>query len=424
MAVLTRVLLAVLALSAGVAADDLAELRKREDALRAEEAGRRLPLAEHCERCKMWKEADAEYRRLVVLAPDNAQVADRAAKAAEKAKVAQSRPAKQDEASYRQGAMTVSREMAKKWWELAQWALERGLRVEAEKTAENAEGLDEVVGAPSPLAKKFWESIYPLGDERRLSIDALNGWRKRCGLKPVEFSARLSAGAQRHSEYLLRNEGHPSTDGLGAHDEDPSLPGYTPEGAHAGKSSDIGQEPPVAAMLGMLGTYYHRIPLLHPDLQRVGIGWAPRPDGQGGWCTIDCMSGHGPRVDSPRIVVYPPDGSRDVQRAFDNELPDPIPPGEDHDCGTCVSLSVFDKGKLENCEMTVKVNGAAVEGYLSHPGAPARKDHGQGRNIVFIPKDPLPAGAKVEVSAKGSLDGKPIAKSWSFTTGQDLSHPR
>ncbi|KAF0246043.1 MAG: hypothetical protein FD180_1037 [Planctomycetota bacterium] len=408
------------AFAASVFADDSSDLADRLKKLQFEEATRRLPLAEHCEKCKMWKEANAEYARLIELAPDNLTVKEKAKKAAEMAEISQARPAKGEQEVYRAGQAALGKDMSKKYWELAIWAAGKGLREEAERIAGMAERLDEGMGiGEAPQSKKFYEALYPDGDERKKAVDALNEYRKKCGLPPCVFSATVSAGAQRHSEYLVKNEGHPSTEGLGAHNEDPALPGYTPEGQRAGGASDIGQVPPVASMINMLGTFYHRIPLLSPHLKKVGIGWATKPGATDlGWCVIDCGTGVGPRNDKLlQLVAYPAPGATDVQRAFDDELPDPIPAGEDHKNGEAITLSWFGEGQITGGEMEVKVNGTAVEGYFTTRQKPARKDHGNGNSLCFIPKEVLPPNAKVEVNAKTTLEGKPLAKSWSFTTG-------
>jgi hypothetical protein len=402
-------------------ADDASDLADKLKKLEAEEATRRLPLAEHCVKCKMWKDANEEFARLLELAPDNATVKEKAKKAAEMAEISQARPGKGEAEAYKAGQLALNKDMSKKYWDLATWAAGKSIREEAERIASMAERLDESIGAgESPSSKKFYDALFPDGDPRKKAVDTLNEYRKKCGLPPCVFSATVSVGAQHHSEYLVKNNGHPSTDGLGAHNEDPSLPGYTADGEHAGHASDIGQEPPVEAMCAMLGTLYHRIPLLHPDLKKVGIGWLPKAnDPQDGWCCIDCNTGMGAKNDkAPRLVMFPAPGATDVQRAFDNELPDPIPPGEDKDSGIAITLSWFGDGKISGGEMEVKVNGAVVPGYFSSREAPARKDHGNGNTLCFIPKDVLPANAKVEVKAKTELEGKPLEKSWTFTTGE------
>jgi uncharacterized protein YkwD len=401
--------------------DDASDLADRLKKLQVEEATRRLPLADHCVKCKMWKEANEEFARLLELSPDNTTIQEKSKKAAEMAEISQARPAKGEQEAYKAGMLALGKDMSKKYWELALWAAGKGIREEAERIAAMAERLDESIGAgESPYSKKFYDALYPAGDARKKAVDTLNEYRKKCGLPPCVFSATISVGAQHHSEYLVKNNDHPSTDGLGAHNEDPSLPGYTADGEHAGHASDIGEEPPVEAMCGMLGTLYHRIPLLNPDLKKVGIGWAVKGDDPtDGWCVIDCNTGRGAKNDkATRLVLFPAAGVTGVQRRFDNELPDPIPAGEDKDSGIAITMTWFGDGKISGGEMTVKVNGAEVEGYFSSRDAPARKDFSNGNTLCFIPKDVLPANAKVEVTAKTTLEDKPLAKSWSFTTGE------
>ncbi len=54
----------------------------------------------------------------------------------------------------------------------------------------------------------------------------------------VLLDPELSKGCGLHARYLVLNIDHPETQGLGGHDENPKLPGYTPEGQKAGKNSD------------------------------------------------------------------------------------------------------------------------------------------------------------------------------------------
>ena len=63
------------------------------------------------------------------------------------------------------------------------------------------------------------------------------------------------------------------------HSEDPRLPGVTPGGKRAGKASVIAAcNNPRAALDSWLDTFYHRIPLLAPELRRVGYGQAQLPN--------------------------------------------------------------------------------------------------------------------------------------------------
>lgn len=133
--------------------------------------------------------------------------------------------------------------------------------------------------------KKSWSfTTMSLGEEARSQlagrlVEKLNRQRRAIGLEPVELDAELSRGCDLHCRFLVRNYTHPSVQGLGQHDEDPQLEGYTPEGRKAGRASVIANDPhPEDAVDNWLSTLYHRISLLHPSLKRVGFGIARLPD--------------------------------------------------------------------------------------------------------------------------------------------------
>ncbi|MEK7470347.1 MAG: hypothetical protein AAB074_23500, partial [Planctomycetota bacterium] len=208
--------------------------------------------------------------------------------------------------------------------------------------------------------------------------------------------------------------------GLGAHNEDPSLPGYTEEGARAGHQSDIGMSPPPQAMKGMLGTFYHRVPLLHPDLRKVGIGYSKLASG-GGWgrgrCVID-YSGVGEKDEKvQRVVGYPPDKATGVQVRFDNESPDPIPPGEDEEAGMPVTLAWVDGEKITDAAVELTEGGIKVDGYLSSPEHPARSDF-PNEAICFIPKNALSGNTKFHVKVSAKVNDEPFVREWDFTTAR------
>jgi len=140
---------------------------------------------------------------------------------------------------------------------------------------------------------KPWESAWAfatepadayLADKQRiekLTLDLLNAYRTTCGLQSVKLDPRLSAGCEKHAQYLRLNLNHPSTEGLGMHNEDPKLPGYTPEGAIAGKAGVITvNSDPLSAIPAWIDTLYHRVPLIEPNLRRVGFGYVPLADGR------------------------------------------------------------------------------------------------------------------------------------------------
>jgi uncharacterized protein YkwD len=144
--------------------------------------------------------------------------------------------------------------------------------------------------------KRTW-TFRTAGDEddadaqAAAAIESLNGFRRTAGLPPVALDEKLSMACRLHARYVARNLDRPQVRGLGIHDEDPSLPGATPEGRRAGKASVISQEPdPGAAVGGWIATLYHRVPLLDPDLKKIGYACVRLPD-QTWLCVLDAESG-------------------------------------------------------------------------------------------------------------------------------------
>jgi uncharacterized protein YkwD len=126
-------------------------------------------------------------------------------------------------------------------------------------------------------------------DARRL-LAKVNKARTETGLPPVVLDADLSHGCDLHARYLVRNFGDPTTQGLGMHDEDAKKPGYSAEGQRAGKASVIASDgSAMDSVDSWLATLYHRVPLLHPSLKRIGVGTARSPD-QNWLSIIDCGS--------------------------------------------------------------------------------------------------------------------------------------
>ena len=123
------------------------------------------------------------------------------------------------------------------------------------------------------------------------ALASLNAYRRTAGLPPVVLDDELSKACRLHARYLVRNIDRPEVRGLGMHDEDPSLPGATPEGRRAGRASVVSQESDGdGAVDGWMNTLFHRIPLLDPDLKKVGYGCARLPD-QGWICVMDAAPG-------------------------------------------------------------------------------------------------------------------------------------
>jgi uncharacterized protein YkwD len=126
-------------------------------------------------------------------------------------------------------------------------------------------------------------------------VAQLNAVRKTAGLPPVRLDGELSRGCQLHARYLALNHQHPAVLGMGVHGQDAKLPGASPEGARAAKESVIAIVlDPQTCIENWTATLYHRIPILAPDLERVGFGHA-RIQGHKWVCVLDTGNGRTPR---------------------------------------------------------------------------------------------------------------------------------
>lgn len=125
--------------------------------------------------------------------------------------------------------------------------------------------------------------------------EQVNAARKAAGLTPVRLDAELSRGCQSHAHYLALNHQRPETLGARVHREDAQLPGASPEGARAAKESVIAVIlDPQACVENWMATLYHRIPILAPNLERIGFGHA-RIHGHKWVCVLDTGNGRTPQ---------------------------------------------------------------------------------------------------------------------------------
>src|SRR5262245_16762730 len=99
------------------------------------------------------------------------------------------------------------------------------------------------------------------------AVERMKFYRKSAGLAPVTLEPATGKGLPLQAQHLATNWKDPSTEGLGMHNEDPKLPGYTAEGAKAGKASVIFPTgDPVGAVDRWMASLFHRVPLLDPTL--------------------------------------------------------------------------------------------------------------------------------------------------------------
>ncbi len=237
----------------------------------------------------------------------------------------------------------------------------------------------------------------------------LNEIRRIAGLAPVAIDPALSKGCRLHAEYLVRNATATSAQGLGAHDEDPKLPGYTPEGEKAGKASDISYKEPPAAVESWMSGLFHRVPIIMPGLKKIGLGWAKSADG-GTISVMDVVSGRG--GGPATIVAYPADKQKDVPLALGREIPRPAPTDSG---GYPVTLTFHEDQKVTGVTATLRVDKEDVECHLSTPEKPADARY-QRNTVCLIAREPLKPATTYTVTVTAKIGTKPFTRTWSFTT--------
>ncbi len=122
-------------------------------------------------------------------------------------------------------------------------------------------------------------------------VARVNAVRQAAGLQPVRLDDELSRGCQSHARYLVLNHQRPAGRGMNVHRQDADLDGASPEGARAAKESVIAVVlDPQTCVENWMATLYHRIPILTPDLERVGFGHA-RIQGRKWVCVLDTGNG-------------------------------------------------------------------------------------------------------------------------------------
>ncbi|HZE95998.1 MAG TPA: hypothetical protein VE981_03130, partial [Planctomycetota bacterium] len=238
-----------------------------------------------------------------------------------------------------------------------------------------------------------WFDTFP---EVGRGIQQLNKRRKAMKLAPVTQDWANSIGGYLHGKYLKTNKDHPSVAGLGAHNEDRKLPGWTIEGEKAaGGILAWGADGP-GTMDVWLNSRFHRSPVMNRDCGRVAFGGTRE---EGFSCRdVGGMSGK-PLAE---VITWPGDGDTDIPTSFGSELPNPFPPGVSSS-GTVI---VADFGGRQPKKPEWRL--------LDPDKKPVEILNLDTKNpICFVAKSALAAKTKYTVEI-ATADGQRMT--WSFTT--------
>ncbi len=154
-------------------------------------------------------------------------------------------------------------------------------------------------------------------------LSTVNYYRAMAGVGQVVENPEWSAGARNHSCYMLKN--------TIAHDENPNLPGYTPEGDLAGNNGNVAVSTAINTSarshieLWMTGPF-HAIGVLRPNLVSTGFGKCDLPETPT-WhsgATLDVSRGlvAAPRPAEP--ILFPGNGTTTNLDRFVVESPSPL----------------------------------------------------------------------------------------------------
>jgi Cysteine-rich secretory protein family len=248
-------------------------------------------------------------------------------------------------------------------------------------------------------------------DEQALRL--LNHYRQLAGLTPVKLDRKLSAGCMEHANYMVQNQGTDAMVGLNPHTQRPNLPGASAAGAACAKAADLfpGVSDLGVAIDAWMAGMYHRRPMLDPQLERIGVGYARLPDGmlmaalrfenatlrRGGW-----------------PVAYPADDQTDVPLEYGTEFPNPIPNHGTGGYAITLQFPPFDKVTGVSAKLT-EAAGKPIEFFLSDPEHPATS-FGQFGVVCLIPKQSLQPQHAYSVQIDATWKGKPGRWTWSFST--------
>ena len=254
---------------------------------------------------------------------------------------------------------------------------------------------------------------WTLDAEVEAALNEFNRIRSVLGLDSVTLSEELSKGCYNHARYLSLNSSHPEVQGLGAHEENPELEGYSENGQVAGKRSVIAFEAPSTAVAAWDATFYHRIPLLQPGLKTIGIGWFKADDEPWPVSLIDCISGTEGRPNRD-YVCAPRNGQTGVPTHMGAEIPHPV--GRQGSYGYPITIYFTKYQKITEVKFQLlDSRGGAVPCYLSEPNAPAT-DFTQWNTICAIPKEPLDPGKVYTIKVRCMVDDLRFNKTIKFKT--------
>ncbi len=303
---------------------------------------------------------------------------------------------------------------------MAQLAACGGLAADADESAAPPQ-----LSYPSPAAS---DAILD-------GLARLNSYRAAAGVPVTALDGATSGGCLRHLQYL--EAAAQITNGGGClldHAEpDHGNPYYSPDSEHAGKGALMACVPPSQGGLHSwkaidrwMDSLYHRIPILAPGLQRVGLAE------HGGYVCLHFRDGT--TEAKAQLVVWPPDGIVDVPTMFvGRESPCPTAPSDPYgtppeQCpgsgyimtATWYGPSSVGFSEVSSVEARLEATSQPVPLLAWYADTIPEHDPEPGlvpRTVAIAPASALASNMRVRGDVKAVIDGSPVTASWGFRTG-------
>lgn len=257
----------------------------------------------------------------------------------------------------------------------------------------------------------------PIGDV----LARINFWRDVLGLDPVTADDTLSAGCDAHANYLAELAIASGEVQL-VREEDDASPHYSAEGAAAGAVALLSYTRfPVNDITRFLDLVLHRLPLVHPGLRRIGIGYD-----RSFLCVHADMPEAAPEGAHP--VLWPPPDSAYASAAF---------PGNEYPClawddptmgDTCMPAALMpsivypghDIGSVSGTITRVDTGDEVPLLRTYHAGGPSDLEQSnllEGAIVLATPEGSVMQPTEHEVRVEAEIDGEPRTFRWRFRAG-------
>jgi cysteine-rich secretory family protein len=237
-----------------------------------------------------------------------------------------------------------------------------------------------------------------------------NALRAAVGAPAVRADDRVTAAAQRHAEYLARN------DALG-HDEIPGAPGFSgvfvrdrlaAQGYNDANASEVATSfsSGTDGVRSLWVLPYHRLGLMHPEAVVAGWGHA---EISGRTVTVGVIV-YDFAASAPDRVRAPAPEQRVAGTYSGEEIPDVLPPGASRPVGYPIMVVYSSARAVDLRSARLTQVGGPDFAYHVVPQLYER-DY-----VAVIPAAPLTPGARYRVRLELTVGGADMVEEWEFET--------